>query len=468
MHRPAAQLLIHLLIPLLIAGCSSKRDAERRQGRDVLAKGLQESRTPLGASLIIAEAEFSSCASLEQGLAALEDGPWRGSAMRGLVEEMLQRGYGLCDATKTAAWRPGVATSLARSLMEEDAARAVATLTKAPRAAVVLQRRAELYFAMGRDAEGREILIDSLRLDDDNEVRALAARLIRLSGDPERARSLCQGYESDVIAPQRVAALSALGRADEVHRELANAAIHIRPELAVAAIGASKNVEELVALPTAGPEVLLAAARAEGISSTIAVRVLRRATELDRQNADLWIALAEAEEVEGEIPAAIAAWDRAAALAPGAQRPVLAPIRLLASVGDNAKAVLRALKLSADARAKKNAEALHLASLAFRYAGDVSRAVAHAEEAVALRPGEGRLQSELAHRLEEAERVPEAAKVLSRLLVCGSRGRPWHRHEVAARLVALVGADAVATEVAAVACAVVDPEGLRSQLAEER
>jgi len=459
--------LIRLLIPLLVAGCSAKRDAERRQSNDVLAKALQESKTPLRASQTIAKAEFPSCASLEQGLVALEDGRWRGSAMRGLVEEMLQRGQGLCDATKTAAWRPGVATSLARSLMEEDAARAVAALTEAPRAAVVLQRRAELYFAMGRDAEGREVLIDSLVLDDDSEVRALAARLIRLSGDPKRAFSLCQGHEGDAIALERVAALSALGRTDEVHRELANAAIHTRPELAVAAIGASKNVEELVELP-AGPEVLLAAARAEGISSSTAARLLRRATELDGQDADLWIALAEAEELAGEPRAAIAAWDRAAALAPGAQRPVLAPIRLLSSMGDDAKAVFRAQKLSVDARSTKNAEALHLASLAFRYAGDRPGAVTHAEEALALRPGEGRLQSELAHRLDEANRIPEAAKVLSKLLVCGSRGRPWHRHEVAARLVALVGADAVATEIAAVACDVVDPEGLRSQLAEGR
>jgi hypothetical protein len=64
-------------------------------------------------------------------------------------------------------------------------------------------------------------------------------------------------------------------------------------------------------------------------------------------------------------------------------------------------------------------------------------ALAVARDAVRAHPQHGGLRFLLADRLDEAGRPAEAAEVLATLLVCGSHGRPWHRHEVAARLTKL-------------------------------
>ncbi len=464
MHRASAQLLILLLLPLVLDGCSRERDAGRRQPGQVLVNALKKADSPLRASLAIAEAELSSCAAALRGLLALQEGPWEGSALRGLVEEILHRSSGACDAAKTLDWAPGAATSLARSLIVGEPTLALEALAKAPRVAVILRRESELLFALGRDAEGREVLIDSLALEDDEEARALAARLLRMSGELERSLWLCGTHSGQAIAMERVAALSALGRSAEVHDAVEHASIHLRTELASAAVASSKDVTALAMEPKAGPELLLIASAAQGVSTTASVAFLRRATALQAQDAELWIALAEMEEKVGALPAAIVAWDRAAALAPGAVRPVLAPIRILTAMGERKASQGRATKLAALARSTKNSEELHWASLASRYAGEHALAVTLAKEALAIRPGEGRLQSELAHRLVEAKRGPEAAIVLSSLLVCGSRGRPWHRHEVAARLVALVDEEALAASLAKVPCKPVEQEDLRSHL----
>ncbi len=66
-------------------------------------------------------------------------------------------------------------------------------------------------------------------------------------------------------------------------------------------------------------------------------------------------------------------------------------------------------------------------------------------------------------RLEAGER-DEAASVLARLLVCGSRGRPWHRHDVVLRLRTLAGQDKMNREIVSVTCEAVDPDGLASSL----
>jgi hypothetical protein len=109
---------------------------------------------------------------------------------------------------------------------------------------------------------------------------------------------------------------------------------------------------------------------------------------------------------------------------------------------------------------------MRLASLGYHYAGDHKAALKFAERAVASRPGDGRLLFELASRLEEAGKAVKAAEVLSDLLVCGARGQPWHRHEVAARLSKLVGVDSQNEHIrkSEITCGVVDAEDLRQHL----
>jgi hypothetical protein len=60
-----------------------------------------------------------------------------------------------------------------------------------------------------------------------------------------------------------------------------------------------------------------------------------------------------------------------------------------------------------------------------------------AQAARAQRPGDGRLVFEVAVRLADAGDRTAAAELLAELLVCGAHGRPWHRHEVAGKLVEL-------------------------------
>ncbi|HSK03428.1 MAG TPA: hypothetical protein VK932_19385, partial [Kofleriaceae bacterium] len=93
---------------------------------------------------------------------------------------------------------------------------------------------------------------------------------------------------------------------------------------------------------------------------------------------------------------------------------------------------------------------------------------------------DGRLAFAVAERFADAGDRAAAAAALVELLVCGARGRPWHRHEVAARLVALA-VDPASARVAAAAldarptCAAVDPpdlaryvDALRTELARPR
>jgi hypothetical protein len=81
-------------------------------------------------------------------------------------------------------------------------------------------------------------------------------------------------------------------------------------------------------------------------------------------------------------------------------------------------------------------DGLLVAATATSACGDHARAVELARAARDLRPGDGRLAFIVGERLADAG-DPTAAQVFADLLVCGARGRTWHRHEVAARLVAL-------------------------------
>jgi len=353
--------------------------------------------------------------------------------------------------------------------MEDDPEDALAALGGAPTSAAILRRRAELFFGLGRDIDGRDALVASLKIAENTEVRALAARLLRLAGENDRALELCDAEtnsENDefLLRRERVATLAALGRYDLAIVEMADGAVFRQAELAVAAVGAAGDVLLLAGAKEAGPDLLLAASSAEGVELVERITLLKRATGQRPKSVALWSALAEVEELAGNLPASIEAWDTAAPMAAGAERPVLAPIRMLRTLGNEKASLQRADAIAVLARSENNSDGLRLASLAYRYAGAVGKSVVLAREALALRAGEGRLESELAHRLEEAGERDEAAVVLAKLLACGSRGRPWHRHELVGRLEALVGAEKVRLALGTAGCDVVDGDGLEELL----
>ncbi|MGK4302236.1 hypothetical protein, partial [Klebsiella pneumoniae] len=73
-------------------------------------------------------------------------------------------------------------------------------------------------------------------------------------------------------------------------------------------------------------------------------------------------------------------------------------------------------------------------------------------DARALRTGDGRLAFLVAQRLAEAGETRAAAEAYAELLACGAHGKPWHRHEVAGKLLGLAGTseDAHASVLAAI------------------
>jgi hypothetical protein len=76
-----------------------------------------------------------------------------------------------------------------------------------------------------------------------------------------------------------------------------------------------------------------------------------------------------------------------------------------------------------------------------------------------LVPADGRRAFDLAHRQAEAGDTAAAARAYAELLICGAHGKPWHRHEVAAKLAAL-GPAAKFALAAKPACEVVDANDL--------
>jgi thioredoxin-like negative regulator of GroEL len=180
----------------------------------------------------------------------------------------------------------------------------------------------------------------------------------------------------------------------------------------------------------------------------------------------------------GRIDDALVAWDRAAAAAPAQPAYRLAPIRALVALDHRARARTRAVAIIEAARTGGEVDALLTASASAAAIGDAPQAVELARHAQRKRPGDGRLAFTVAERLVEAGDRATAAAGFSELLVCGAHGRPWHRHEVAGRLVALATDAASARLVIAAldarrTCTPIDPpdlaryvETLRGKLAE--
>jgi tetratricopeptide (TPR) repeat protein len=226
------------------------------------------------------------------------------------------------------------------------------------------------------------------------------------------------------------------GRYQAVAARIAAAELPERPRLAFRA-ASDAPPQALAALAAAATEPELATSIADrleaelGPKAALAARDLAAAKGPDR--AEHHDALARARLDAGQLTAALGAWDRAAAIAPLQPLYRLAPIRALVAAGARDRACARATAIAATAA---GIEPLLLAASAAAACGDHPRAIELARAAQALRPGDGRLTFNLGEHLADAG-AAEAITVLTDLLICGAHGRPWHRHEVAARVLSL-------------------------------
>jgi tetratricopeptide (TPR) repeat protein len=438
---------------------------------------LVSTRTPMAASTAIKEAEFTNCADLVAVLRSLdarkELPPFSGRTTLGLIEEALDASRLSCPKKdqKKCIDEMGATTSgaLAFSLIAADPQVALGKLAAAEDSAAILRRRAQLFFALKQHNEGRDALAASLAFEDDQDTRVRVAQMFSLDGDPTRALQLCEGHDDDAFGVARAGALTALGRYKEAIAQIDQAPLHLRQEVAEAAARHAQDPMALASESMAGAELLLALRMRMGAElDDRGAGLLERAVLLSPDDGDLWMELAETLEASERQSEAIAAWDEAAKWTPGAERPLLAPIRILHDLHRKKEALARAKKLSSAATGtgESAAEGLRMASLAYRYAGDAKQAVVYGRRALANRPGDGRLVFELSARLQEANNNEESARMLADLLVCGARGQAWHRHEVAASLVALVGKDFLADYISTSSanCSPVDAEDLREHV----
>jgi tetratricopeptide (TPR) repeat protein len=146
-------------------------------------------------------------------------------------------------------------------------------------------------------------------------------------------------------------------------------------------------------------------------------------------------ALARAQIASGKTDEALASWDRASTIAPAQSAYRITPIRALVIANDRARANDRAAALAKSARERANDVELRVtASAGAAAAGDTALAIELAREARELRRTDGRLAFLLAQRHAEAKQLAPAAELYAELLVCGAHGKPWHRHEVSAKL----------------------------------
>jgi SWI/SNF-related matrix-associated actin-dependent regulator 1 of chromatin subfamily A len=230
------------------------------------------------------------------------------------------------------------------------------------------------------------------------------------------------------------------GRHDGVARLIVDAPLDHRPQLAWHA-AADARPAMFAALIDAAVEPELPAAigdrieRESGPRDALAARA--RAVALGPERAEHHDAHARALAADGQLESALAAWDRALAIAPAQPAYRLAPVRAFVAAGRDGEASARARSIAEAARARGDADALLVASSAAAIAKEPPTALALAREARERRPGDGRIAFTVAERLAEAGELGAAAEAYAELLVCGARGRPWHRHEVAGKLVAL-------------------------------
>ncbi|MGN6111010.1 MAG: hypothetical protein ACTHU0_38285, partial [Kofleriaceae bacterium] len=378
--------------------------------------------------------------------------PITGRPLAGLVDEVVDAARPHCAAPLEVVTGGGRARQLARARWLDDRPSDALAALRADDPAIRL-RRAELL---------------------DREGRFEAARL-------ELDAAIARAPDHEALAARRRISISIAvraGRAEEVAREIAGAPLVDQPALAyrAAADAPAAGLDALAAAARGAPE--LAAARGvPELAAAVADRIERErgpaAALVARQlaadgapaRAEHHDALARSLAIAGRVEDALAAWDRAAQLAPAQPAFRLAPIRALVVLGRSELARGRARVVIEAARAGGAPEELLTAAAAAAAIRDTALAVQLAREARARRPGDGRLAFAVAERLVEHGDRAAAAAALGELLACGAHGRPWHRHEVAGRLLALAADPATARIVEAAlapppGCQVVDPADL--------
>lgn len=373
----------------------------------------------------------SPCPTLTRDLDAATGGP---RALAHRVDDLLA-GATACTDLDGATRGPGIARELARARrLDARPEVALAELSSLLHPAIAI-RRAELLDRLGRPGDALGAIAPALPIDADAQ---LAHVLYAIS------HAVRTGAVADAA------------------RRIAIAALPDRPRLAHRA-AADCPETGLSALASLGPELATAVAdRLEHDHGPAAARPAREhAASLEPDDADRWDALGRARIAAGATDDALAAWDTAIRLAPAQPAFRIAPIRGLVIAGDLARARARAAELAAVARKGTDVELLVSASAGASAASDTALAVELAREAHARRPSDGRLAFLVAQRLAEAGDTRAAADSYAELLACGAHGRPWHRHEIAGRLLALADRAIVRAALAARrACAVVEPEDL--------
>ncbi|MEJ7597945.1 MAG: hypothetical protein WKG01_08570 [Kofleriaceae bacterium] len=416
-----------------LAACASS-SGEDREARALAALDLAAASARVRALVV-------DCAGFTRALGRMKY--LAGRALLGLAADAVDAARPYCEHPLNAARGGLPAHQLARARLLDRPADALATLEVTSREPAIQLRRAELLDAQGRPAEAL-VALDLAGLRDD-ETQVLR-------------RSL-------VIATHAVA-----GRHAELARVIADAPVQDRPGLAHRAIAHLPVVQLDALVASAGPELVVAIAerleRERGPAAALAAR--SRAAVQAPDDAELHDALARALIAAHRIDDALVAWARAAPLAPAQPSYRIAPVRALVLAGERDRARARARAVATAARQTRDAEAVLAASNAAS-AIDPARAVARARVALALAPGDGRYAFQLAGRLAEAGDPAAAAETYVELLVCGRHGRPWHRHELAGKLIALATDRASAQRVLAAldasrSCAVVEPSQLATYI----
>lgn len=429
----------HAIVVIALAAACSKA-APRDHSFDDPAQASSRVRAMVG-----------SCAGLTRVLDQIAAARVSGRLLAGFVDDAIA--HAQCDDLAGAVKGAAAAHQLARArLADGHPEAALAELTARSEPAIRL-RRAELLDRIGRSEDALHELA-GLALDDE------AATLRRLL---------------------EISVLARAGKHEEVARAIAAAPLPEQPRLAFRA-AADAPEDALGRLAQAGTLDLATAAadRLEQLHGPAAALAAReRIASLDESRAESWDALGRARIAAGQIDQALAAWDRASDLAPAQPAYRIAPIRALVIAGAPQRAKTRARALAEQARAAHDVELLVTASAGAAAAGDPALAVELARDARSRRTGDGRLAFLVAERLGEAGEVKAAADAYAELLACGAHGRPWHRHEVAGKLLVLAGQSAKARAIvlaavaASRACTTVEPddlatyvEGLRERAAQ--
>ena len=416
-----------VVIALGIAACSAPdRD---REARELAALDVAEASARVRALV-------DSCPGFTRALDRMTR--LSGRVLAGLVDDAVEAARPKCPAPLNAARGKTAAHQLARARLLEPAD-ALAVLEVRSREPAIRLRRAELLDATRQPAAALAELATITTLDD--EARALQRSLV-------------------------VAVAAASGKGAEVARAIAEAPVQDRPGLANRAVAEAPPTALDALVADASLEVAVAIGdrleRERGPAAAVAART--RAAALAPDDADVHDKLALALVGAKRLDDAIAAWDRAAALVPAQPSYRIAPVRALVLADQRDRARARVAALATAARAANDPEELATASNAAS-AVDPALAVALAREARDHKPGDGRFVFQLAARLAEAGEVAASAATYGDLLVCGTHGRPWHRHEIAGKLIELAKDKPTAQLVIAAldakrACAPVEPADL--------